>query len=138
RYRRGLIGLIASSFRRIAVAAAVAGGIAALGLALVIFLSVRVSLLSRANEISVMKTLGASALFLFGPYALEGMLYGFLGSTTGLVTVTLSIRPFLEQNPLLSPLVRPQIVRHACVLIPFGTLCGLLGALAAAARGRNA
>ncbi len=77
RYRKGLIGSIAGSFSRIVFGASVLGAIVVICLALVIFLSIRVGIISRKPEIEVMGMLGANYLFIYAPYLIEAGMYGF-------------------------------------------------------------
>lgn len=138
RYRKGIIGLIASSFRQVAAIGAGIGSLTALSLGLIIFLSVRVGIISRSGEITVMRLLGASAMFIYTPYIVEGVLYGLIGAASGFGTAYFIVKQTIAYYPALKPLVGPELLGLPAWVIPFGGLCGFTGAVLAGARSTDA
>ncbi|MEJ2482063.1 MAG: permease-like cell division protein FtsX [Gemmatimonadota bacterium] len=79
RYGRAWVDKV-SSLRRIAGGAALAlGGAFALGAILLIGTAVRMAVLARSREISIMQTVGATDAFIRRPFLIEGLLTGVAG-----------------------------------------------------------
>jgi cell division transport system permease protein len=64
RYHKGLMGYLAGSYHTIAFAGGLIAGLVVICLSLVIFLSVRVGIVSRKQEIEVLNLLGGQFLFI--------------------------------------------------------------------------
>ena len=76
----------------------------ALGAVFLIVTTIRLSVIARQEEISIMKYLGASDAFIRFPFLLEGMIMGWLGtlaSTMALGAVYNKIAAFLQQDALI-------------------------------------
>ena len=117
----GLIGLvIGMAFAAVAV--------------VIIGVTIRLTILQRAREISIMRLVGATNWFIRGPFLLEGALKGLLG---GLLSLALCYAGYLlfrdKSGGTLSGLVffRPE---HMVVIIIFGILLGLGGSLVSVGR----
>jgi len=52
---------------------------------IVCFNSVRITIYNRNDEIDIMKLVGASNLFIQGPFLIEGIMYGFFGALINLI-----------------------------------------------------
>jgi cell division transport system permease protein len=138
RYRKGLIGSIAGSFSRIVFGASVLGAIVVICLALVIFLSIRVGIISRKQEIEVMGILGASYLFIYAPYLIEAGIYGFLGSIAGLATTGIGIAYLQTHFTALQAFLQPMDTHQAAMVVCFAGFCSILAALLAIKRSIDA
>jgi cell division transport system permease protein len=138
RYRKGLIGSIAGSFSQIVFGASVLGAIVVICLALVIFLSIRVGIISRKQEIEVMGMLGANYLFIYAPYLIEAGTYGFLGSIAALATTGIGITYLQIHFASLQAFLRPMDTSQAATVVFFACFCSTLAALLAIKRSIDA
>lgn len=59
--------------------------------ALIIFNTIRLAIYSNREELSVMRLVGASNFFIRGPYMVEGIIYGVLGSIMSVIVVTIGV-----------------------------------------------
>ncbi len=81
-----------------------------------IITTIRLSLLARQEEVSIMKYLGASNWFIRGPFLLEGMVIGFIGSCLAVLALSLGyyyLVVVLERLPVLffvQPVVDVQML----------------------------
>jgi len=98
----------------------------AVGAALLIGIAVRMAVLARRREISIMKTVGATEAYIRRPFLVEGLLTGLVG---GLLAVVLTYGTYRLVDRALLPL---EWVPEWWVTIGLG-FAGLLG-MAAAAR----
>ena len=117
----GLVGLVIGlAFAAVAV--------------VIIGVTIRLTILQRAREISIMRLVGATNWFIRGPFLLEGALKGLLG---GLLSLALCYAGYLlfrdKSGGTLSGLVffRPE---HMVLIIIFGVLLGLGGSLVSVGR----
>jgi cell division transport system permease protein len=117
----GLVGLVIGlAFAAVAV--------------VIIGVTIRLTILQRAREISIMRLVGATNWFIRGPFLLEGALKGLLG---GLLSLALCYAGYLlfrdKSGGTLSGLVffRPE---HMVLIIVFGVLLGLGGSLVSVGR----
>jgi cell division transport system permease protein len=117
----GLVGLVIGlAFAAVAV--------------VIIGVTIRLTILQRAREISIMRLVGATNWFIRGPFLLEGALKGLLG---GLLSLGLCYGGYLlfrdKSGGTLSGLVffRPE---HMVLIIVFGVLLGLAGSLVSVGR----
>jgi cell division transport system permease protein len=110
-------------------------GLAFAGVAVVIIgVTIRLTILQRAREISIMRLVGATNWFIRGPFLLEGALKGLLGGLLSLVLCYAGYLLFRDKSGgTLSGLVffRPE---HMLVIIIFGVLLGLAGSLVSVGR----
>jgi cell division transport system permease protein len=110
-------------------------GLAFAAVAVVIIgVTIRLTILQRAREISIMRLVGATNWFIRGPFLLEGALKGLLG---GLLSLVLCYAGFLlfrdNSGGTLSGLVffRPE---QMVLIIIFGVMLGLGGSLVSVGR----
>jgi cell division transport system permease protein len=117
----GLVGLVIGlAFAAVAV--------------VIIGVTIRLTILQRAREISIMRLVGATNWFIRGPFLLEGALKGFLGGLLSLVLCYAGYILFRDKSGgTLSGLVffRPE---HMVLIIIFGVLLGLGGSLVSVGR----
>jgi cell division transport system permease protein len=117
----GLVGLVIGlAFAAVAV--------------VIIGVTIRLTILQRAREISIMRLVGATNWFIRGPFLLEGALKGLLG---GLLSLVLCYAGYLlfrdESGGTFAGLVffRPA---HMVLIVIFGVLLGLAGSLVSVGR----
>lgn len=110
-------------------------GLAFAAVAVVIIgVTIRLTIMQRAREISIMRLVGATNWFIRGPFLLEGALKGLLG---GLLSVVLCYAGYIlfrdNSGGTLSGLVffRPE---QMVLIIVFGVLLGLCGSLVSVGR----
>ena len=100
---------------------------------------VRFTALLYAEEIAIMRLVGATEFFIRGPFYLEGVLQGLLGagvSVGGLFALYLGLRPHLEDSIFASVTAsRFLSATDLALLLLFGALAGLAGAVVS--RGRE-
>jgi cell division transport system permease protein len=117
----GLIGLVIGlAFAAVAV--------------VIIGVTIRLTILQRAREISIMRLVGATNWFIRGPFLLEGALKGLLGGLLSLILCYAGYLLFRDKSGgTLSGLVffRPE---HMVLIIIFGVLLGLGGSLVSVGR----
>jgi cell division transport system permease protein len=117
----GLVGLVIGlAFAAVAV--------------VIIGVTIRLTILQRAREISIMRLVGATNWFIRGPFLLEGALKGLLG---GLLSLALCYAGYLlfrdNSGGTLSGLIffAPE---HRVLIIVFGVLLGLGGSMVSVGR----
>ena len=117
----GLVGLVIGlAFAAVAV--------------VIIGVTIRLTILQRAREISIMRLVGATNWFIRGPFLLEGALKGLMGGLLSLVLCYAGYLLFRDKSGgTLSGLVffRPE---HMVLIIIFGVLLGLAGSLVSVGR----
>jgi cell division transport system permease protein len=117
----GLVGLVIGlAFAAVAV--------------VIIGVTIRLTILQRAREISIMRLVGATNWFIRGPFLLEGALKGLLGGLLSLVLCYAGYILFRDKSGgTLSGLIffRPE---HMALIIVFGVLLGLCGSLVSVGR----
>jgi len=110
-------------------------GLAFAGVAVVIIgVTIRLTILQRAREISIMRLVGATNWFIRGPFLLEGALKGLLGGFLSLVLCYAGYLLFRDTStgPFAGLIFfRPE---HMLVLMVFGVLLGLGGSLVSVGR----
>jgi cell division transport system permease protein len=100
----------------------------------IIGVTIRLTILQRAREISIMRLVGATNWFIRGPFLLEGALKGLLGGLLSLVLCYAGYILFRDNTggPFAGLLFfRPE---HMGLLIIFGVLLGLAGSLVSVGR----
>ena len=117
----GLVGLVIGlAFAAVAV--------------VIIGVTIRLTILQRAREISIMRLVGATNWFIRGPFLLEGALKGLLG---GFLSLALCYAGYLlfrdKSGGTFAGLLffEPQ---HMVVIVIFGVLLGLAGSLVSVGR----
>ena len=110
-------------------------GLAFAAVAVVIIgVTIRLTLLQRAREISIMRLVGATNWFIRGPFLLEGALKGLLGGLLSLALCWAGWRLFRDSagGPLRDLIFfRPD---QMLVIVMFGVLLGLGGSLVSVGR----
>jgi cell division transport system permease protein len=117
----GLVGLVIGlAFAAVAV--------------VIIGVTIRLTILQRAREISIMRLVGATNWFIRGPFLLEGALKGLLGGFLSLALCYAGYLLFRDTTggPFAGLIFfRPE---HMLVIIAFGVLLGLGGSLVSVGR----
>jgi cell division transport system permease protein len=116
----GLVGLVIGlAFAAVAV--------------VIIGVTIRLTLLQRAREISIMRLVGATNWFVRGPFLLEGALKGLLGGLLSLVLCYAGYLLFRDSGGTFADLIffRPE---QMVVLVVFGVFLGLGGSLVSVGR----
>ncbi|HEY8256472.1 MAG TPA: permease-like cell division protein FtsX [Gemmatimonadales bacterium] len=110
-------------------------GLAFAGVAVVIIgVTIRLTLLQRAREISIMRLVGATNWFIRGPFLLEGALKGLMG---GILSVGLCYAGYIlfrdHSGGTFAEVIffRPE---HLLFIMLFGVLLGLTGSLVSVGR----
>jgi cell division transport system permease protein len=99
--------------------------------ALLIANTIRLSIFSRRREIEVMKLVGATNWFVRGPFMLEGLLCGLVGSVLAVVLLVLgkeiALPAILGHIDNSSDAHALAFAWNALILVGFGLLLGALG-----------
>jgi cell division transport system permease protein len=99
--------------------------------ALLIANTIRLSIFSRRREIEVMKLVGATNWFVRGPFMLEGLICGFVGSVLAVILLVLgkeiALPAILGHIDNSSDAHALTFAWNALILIGFGLLLGALG-----------
>jgi cell division transport system permease protein len=117
----GLVGLVIGlAFAAVAV--------------VIIGVTIRLTILQRAREISIMRLVGATNWFIRGPFLLEGALKGLLGGLLSLVLCYAGYVLFRDNSGgTLSGLIFFRPVQMVLIIV-FGVLLGLVGSLVSVGR----
>lgn len=100
----------------------------------IIGVTIRITVLQRATEISIMRLVGATNRYIRGPFLLEGALKGALG---GLVATVMCLAAFLAFRGAAGEVGRSLVffpLPHLALIVVFGTLIGLMGSLLSVGR----
>ena len=110
-------------------------GLAFAAVAVVIIgVTIRLTILQRAREISIMRLVGATNWFIRGPFLLEGALKGLLGGLLSLVLCYAGYVLFRDNSGgTLTGLIFFRPVQMALIIV-FGVLLGLGGSLVSVGR----
>ena len=110
-------------------------GLAFAAVAVVIIgVTIRLTILQRAREISIMRLVGATNWFIRGPFLLEGGLKGLLGGLLSLVLCYAGYVLFRDNSGgTLSGLIFFQPLQMVLIIV-FGVLLGLVGSLVSVGR----
>ncbi|HWN18739.1 MAG TPA: permease-like cell division protein FtsX [Gemmatimonadales bacterium] len=117
----GLVGLVIGlAFAAVAV--------------VIIGVTIRLTILQRAREISIMRLVGATNWFIRGPFLLEGALKGLLGGLLSLVLCYAGYVLFRDNSGgTLSGLIFFQPMQMVLIIV-FGILLGLAGSMVSVGR----
>jgi len=116
------------------------GGVLMVGMLFIISNTIKLSIYSRLDEIEIMKLVGATNRFIKGPFIIEGMIQGILGSAISLLLLTVVYEMFMSRiNPSLIIIfglsdlsfIQPKIM--AGMLIS-GTAMGFIGSVGSLGR----
>jgi cell division transport system permease protein len=121
--------------RRIAGIVGLAIGLAFAGVALVIIgTTIRMALLQRSREITILRLVGATDGFIRAPYLLEGALKGLMGGILALLLtwVAFALVRGGASDVLVAPVFLPPVIIGGGILA--GTLLGLLASAASVSR----
>lgn len=128
RYDRGILGRVADAYYPVLFAGMGVILAVVLSLSLVVFLSIRVGMASRRQEMEVLHLLGARRYFLYSPYLLEALVYGAGGAVLALLTIE-GIRVLLAAEvPVFGDLLAPMRIRQMVLVIALPGFLSLLGA----------
>ena len=109
-------------------------GLAFAAVAIVIIgVTIRLTLLQRAREISIMRLVGATNWFIRGPFLLEGALKGLLGGLLSLLLCYGGYLLFRDRSGALSGLIFFNSLQLAAI-VAFGIMRGLGGSLVSVGR----
>jgi len=128
RYDKGILGYIADAYRAILISGGVIALIVIVSLSLVIFLSIRVSIVSRRQEIEVLNLLGAQRLFLYAPYLIEALVYGVGGALAALAFTQWAVISITSHAPALRGILAVLPAREIVSIVFFSCFLSLLGA----------
>lgn len=131
RYHRGILASIAGAFRTILASSVVISAVVIVCLSLVIFLSVRVGIILRRQEIEVLTILGARDSYLYAPYLLEAGMQALVGAALALAGVDLFITYLHARSDLCAELIPEVSLIHVVGVMSFACLCSLAGAVLA-------
>lgn len=107
---------------------------------LIIFVIINMKIVSKKEEVEVLRLIGASRSFIIKPFLMEGMIYGFFGAilafilSYGLVLyATPTLLEWLQEIPIL-PLPTDFLLKFLAAEIGGGLLIGLIGSYVAVSR----
>ncbi|NVB38048.1 hypothetical protein G6O69_09405 [Pseudenhygromyxa sp. WMMC2535] len=106
----------------------------------IVWSTIRLGVFARRAELQILRLVGGTARFVRGPFMVEGVLQGVLGTALALAALYLGfelIRPFLERGLALvfaAGSLRFFSVVEVSAALGLGALLGLIGARAAVAR----
>ena len=107
-----------------------------LGLAslFIVYNTVRLTLFMRREEIIIMKLVGATNWFVRGPFIVEGLIQGTIGSLIAIVILFSSYHFVMEQVALLIPFFTTdigfdEVFKLASKLLMMGVILGISGSL---------
>jgi cell division transport system permease protein len=138
RYNKGIIGYIAGAYHTILLAGFFIALVVVVCLGMVLFLSVRVGIMTRQQEIEVLNILGAEKAFLYAPYIIEAVLYGIIGSALALITIQASIGYTVSRIPILYGIVSPLNMHQVLAVFTLVCLFCISGAVLAIKRNIDA
>ena len=117
----GLVGLVIGlAFAAVAV--------------VIIGVTIRLTILQRAREISIMRLVGATNWFIRGPFLLEGALKGLLGGFLSLALCYAGYLLFRDKSGGTFAGLLFFAPEHMVVIVIFGVLLGLAGSLVSVGR----
>jgi cell division transport system permease protein len=128
RYDKGILGYIADAYQEILAAGIAITLVVVLSLSFLVFLSIRVSIVTRRQEIEVMHSLGASRTFLYAPYLFEALLYGAGGALLALFSTEEAAIYIVTRIPILGGILIPLEMPVMGGIVAFSSLLSLLGA----------
>ncbi|HVI03330.1 MAG TPA: permease-like cell division protein FtsX [Enhygromyxa sp.] len=106
----------------------------------IVWSTIRLGVFARRSEIEILRLVGGTGRFVRGPFVVEGVLQGVLGTALAIACLWLGfelIRPFLERGLALvfaAGSLRFFTVVEIGLALGFGAVIGLIGSRAAVAR----
>lgn len=134
RYNRGLMGRLAGSYQGIRTTGVLFAGMLTVTLALIIFLSMRLNVLVRTDELATLDMLGADSVFLFGPFILEAVLIGTAAGILGSLAARALIEYVRTHITFLAGIMGAFTTGEAATVVGFALICSLSGTLLAIRR----
>jgi cell division protein FtsX len=115
-------------------------GLVSLACIAIVWSTIRLGVFARRSEIDILRLVGGTGRFVRGPFVIEGVLQGVLGTALAIACLWLGfelIRPFLERG--LSLMFAAGSLRFFTLVevglaLGFGAVIGLIGSRAAVAR----
>jgi len=129
--------LLLETLRRIALGAAALVGAACLA---IVWSTIRLAVYARRAEIEILRLVGGTGTFVHGPFVIEGLVQGLLGTAlaVGLLWIGFdAARPLVAEAFALAfaaGSLRFLTPAEAMALVAFGGVLGVLGSRAAVAR----
>ena len=131
-------GVIAERMERFATLVRIGGiilvGILSIATLFIIFNTIRLTIINRQNEITIMKLVGATNPFISGPFIIEGLIMGMFGSMLSVVFLKVGYSFFAIQTQKSIPYL-PIVFNESMLnkvyfsILLLGALLGTLGAL---------
>lgn len=106
----------------------------------IVWSTIRLGVFARRSEIDILRLVGGTGRFVRGPFVVEGVLQGVLGTALAIACLWLGfelIRPFLERGLALvfaAGSLRFFTIVEIAIALGFGAVIGLIGSRAAVAR----
>jgi cell division protein FtsX len=125
------------TLRALALAAAALVGAACLA---IVWSTIRLAVYARRAEIEILRLVGGTGTFVHGPFVIEGLVQGVLGTALAVALLWLGFdaaRPFLAEAFSLAfaaGSLQFLSAQECALLVAFGGVLGLLGSRAAVAR----
>lgn len=138
RYHTGLVGNIAGAYHTIVFTGVFIALVVIVCLSMVLFLSIRVGIMTRQREIEVLNILGAGRAFLYAPYIIEAACYGIISSVLALMSVHASIGYIAGRLPVLYGIISPLSIHQVFAMMVFVCLFCVTGAVLAIKRNTDA
>lgn len=113
-----------------------------MGILLIIYNAIRLTIFARRREINIMELVGATPAFIRVPFLMEGLIYGLIGAVAAAVMLVLSFgaltRVDMPFMPLFLP-AHPAALLWKCLLWTFaaGLMFGLVGSWLSLSRSLN-
>lgn len=114
-------------------------GLVSLACVAIVWNTIRLGVFARRSEIEILRLVGGTGRFVRGPFVVEGVLQGVLGTALAIACLWLGfelIRPFLERGLALmfaAGSLRFFTIVEIGVALGFGAVIGLIGSRAAVA-----
>jgi cell division transport system permease protein len=99
----------------------------------IIGVTIRITVLQRAGEISIMRLVGATNDYIRGPFLIEGAIKGVLGGLLAVLMCRTTYALFRNSTELGASLVFFEPL-HLGLIVLFGTMIGLMGSLLSVGR----
>ncbi|NLB72948.1 MAG: ABC transporter permease [Firmicutes bacterium] len=130
-YGQGFTEKLLATTRVIAITALVLAIVLLGAVMFIVGNTVRLSLVARAQEIEVMKLVGATDWFIMWPFLIEGMIVGFMGSSVSGICLYAGYQACIGRLGLLAPFIPvvaegAPVARFCIGLVVLGVIMGVL------------